>query len=270
MLRAARWARTGLHQVDENSGELPGQRTGRRWGCRRVGCCGAGTPKRPSAASTTSATLTSPGISVARLGLDLQDESCPTEVHSLGWTLRLWLPRIIARHRAKVSNGPTRGHQQSDRADQTHRVRVPAPPLLLDPGTALRRATRLGATRHRHTPLKSEEPDQGTLGQPADHHLRTVDEAHPISARFIDRLPCERNGTSDLFRPRRRRRRHRSRGRVRPDEGSLRVRGSGPVMLPRQLPCSGWFGTPGNSCSVGPAVTHPASLVARWGAKTAP
>jgi transposase len=44
---------------------------------------------------------------VTQLGLDLQDESCPTEVHSLGRTLRRWLDQITAWHQAKVTNGPT-------------------------------------------------------------------------------------------------------------------------------------------------------------------
>jgi transposase len=44
---------------------------------------------------------------VAQLGLDLQDESCPPEVHSLGRTLRRWLTHITAWHEAKVTNGPT-------------------------------------------------------------------------------------------------------------------------------------------------------------------
>lgn len=44
---------------------------------------------------------------VAQLGLDLQDESCPTEVQSLGRTLRRWLTQITNWHHAGVSNGPT-------------------------------------------------------------------------------------------------------------------------------------------------------------------
>jgi hypothetical protein len=44
---------------------------------------------------------------VAQLGLDLQDESCPLEVQSLGRTLRRWLDQITAWHQAKVTNGPT-------------------------------------------------------------------------------------------------------------------------------------------------------------------
>lgn len=44
---------------------------------------------------------------VERLGRDLQDESCPIEVRSLGRTLLRWKHQIAAWHRAHVSNGPT-------------------------------------------------------------------------------------------------------------------------------------------------------------------
>jgi transposase len=44
---------------------------------------------------------------VERLGHDLQDESCPIEVHSLGRTLLRWKHQIAAWHQAHVSNGPT-------------------------------------------------------------------------------------------------------------------------------------------------------------------
>lgn len=44
---------------------------------------------------------------VDRLGHDLQDESCPIEVRSLGRTLIRWRDQIAAWHRAHVSNGPT-------------------------------------------------------------------------------------------------------------------------------------------------------------------
>ncbi|MGF1617264.1 MAG: transposase, partial [Acidimicrobiia bacterium] len=44
---------------------------------------------------------------VAQLGEDLQDESCPPEVKSLGRTLRRWFDHIVAWHQARVSNGPT-------------------------------------------------------------------------------------------------------------------------------------------------------------------
>jgi len=44
---------------------------------------------------------------VDRLGHDLQDDSCPVEVRSLGRTLLRWKDQIAAWHRAHVSNGPT-------------------------------------------------------------------------------------------------------------------------------------------------------------------
>jgi len=44
---------------------------------------------------------------VSQLGDDLQDDSCPPEVHSLGRTLLRWLHQIVAWHHARVSNGPT-------------------------------------------------------------------------------------------------------------------------------------------------------------------
>jgi transposase len=44
---------------------------------------------------------------VARLGLDLQDESCPPEIQQLGRTITRWRHQIAAWHRSRVSNGPT-------------------------------------------------------------------------------------------------------------------------------------------------------------------
>lgn len=44
---------------------------------------------------------------VERLGNDLQDKTCPVEVHSLGRTLERWRDQIAAWHRAHVTNGPT-------------------------------------------------------------------------------------------------------------------------------------------------------------------
>jgi transposase len=46
-------------------------------------------------------------VFVDRLGHDLQDESCPEEVRSLGRTLLRWRDQIAAWHAAHVSNGPT-------------------------------------------------------------------------------------------------------------------------------------------------------------------
>ena len=53
---------------------------------------------------------TDPELAVAfveRLGHDLQDDSCPLEVRSLGRTLLRWRDQIAAWHQAHVSNGPT-------------------------------------------------------------------------------------------------------------------------------------------------------------------
>jgi transposase len=44
---------------------------------------------------------------VDRLGRDLQDETCPIEVRSLGRTLIRWKDQIAAWHHAHVTNGPT-------------------------------------------------------------------------------------------------------------------------------------------------------------------
>ena len=44
---------------------------------------------------------------VERLGADLQDETSPIEVRSLGRTLTRWRDQIAAWHRGHVSNGPT-------------------------------------------------------------------------------------------------------------------------------------------------------------------
>lgn len=44
---------------------------------------------------------------VSRLAVDLQDQTCPTEVRALGRTLAKWRHEIAAWHHAHVSNGPT-------------------------------------------------------------------------------------------------------------------------------------------------------------------
>lgn len=44
---------------------------------------------------------------VTKLGKDLQDESCPIEVRSLGRTLTKWRFQIAAWHKSHVTNGPT-------------------------------------------------------------------------------------------------------------------------------------------------------------------
>ena len=44
---------------------------------------------------------------VTQLAADLQDDSCPPEIRSLGRTIVRWRDQIVAWHRARVSNGPT-------------------------------------------------------------------------------------------------------------------------------------------------------------------
>lgn len=54
--------------------------------------------------------INDPGIArefVDQLAEDLQHDSCPPEVRSLGRTLRRWLDHIVAWHEAHVTNGPT-------------------------------------------------------------------------------------------------------------------------------------------------------------------
>ena len=118
---------------------------------------------------------------VDRLGRDLQDESCPLEVRSLGRTLIRWRDQIAAWHRAHVSQRADRSGQQPDQADQARRVRVHPVPQLPHPRAALRRQAELGPTRHHHTPLKSEEPFQhGGV---------------PRTAEGVRRLPTRRSPT---------------------------------------------------------------------------
>lgn len=71
---------------------------------------------------------------VERLGEDLQDESCPVEVRSLGRTLVRWKHQIAAWHRAHLSNAPTEAANNlikrikrvafGLRSFRNHRVRV--------------------------------------------------------------------------------------------------------------------------------------------------
>ena len=54
--------------------------------------------------------ITAPDVAadfVAQLTVDLQDDSCPPEVNSLGRTIARWRNQIVAWHRARVTNGPT-------------------------------------------------------------------------------------------------------------------------------------------------------------------
>jgi transposase len=44
---------------------------------------------------------------VDRLAGDLQDDSCPPEIHQLGRTVKRWHTQITNWHRVRLSNGPT-------------------------------------------------------------------------------------------------------------------------------------------------------------------
>ena len=93
-----------------------------------------------------------------QLADDLQHESCPPEINKLGRTIARWTPQITNWHISKVTNRCHRSPQQPHQTDQTHRVRVTQLRELPNPGPSLRRETQLGPPRHRHSPLKSEEP----------------------------------------------------------------------------------------------------------------
>jgi hypothetical protein len=47
------------------------------------------------------------GEFVDQLSVDVQDDTCPPEVRSLGRTIVRWRDQIVAWHEALVSNGPT-------------------------------------------------------------------------------------------------------------------------------------------------------------------
>ena len=95
---------------------------------------------------------------VERLGHDLQDESSPPEVRSLGRTLLRWKDQIVAWHEAHFTNARsetmnnlikrTKRAAFGFRSFTNYRVRA-----------SLRRQAQLGSTRHGHTPLISEAPD---------------------------------------------------------------------------------------------------------------
>ena len=107
---------------------------------------------------------------VTQLGHDLQDESCPVEVRSLGRTILRWREQIAAWHQARFTNAPTEAANNLIKRIKriafgftrfrNYRVRV----LLL------RRPAQLAPTRHGHTPVKSEEPSKG----PCENYLVVV------------------------------------------------------------------------------------------------
>ena len=93
-----------------------------------------------------------------QLADDLQDESCPPEINKLGRTIARWTPQITNWHISKVTNRRHRSPQQPHQTDQTSSVRVSQLRELPNPRPSLRRETQLGPPRHRHSPLKRDEP----------------------------------------------------------------------------------------------------------------
>jgi transposase len=70
--------------------------------------------------------ITDPALAgefVDQLGQDLQDESCPPEVRSLGRTIARWRDQIVAWHQALVSNGPPASRPTApDNHEQPHQA----------------------------------------------------------------------------------------------------------------------------------------------------
>ena len=89
---------------------------------------------------------------------DFAQRWMPHEVRRLGRTLRGWSAQIVAWHNARVSNGPTEAINNLIKRVKRVRVRVPSLRPLPHPRPALRRQTQLGATRHPHSTVRSEEP----------------------------------------------------------------------------------------------------------------
>ena len=98
-----------------------------------------------------------------QLADDLQDESCPPEIHKLGRTIARWTPQIANWHITRGDQRTNRSAQQPDQTRQTGSVRVPELRELPNPGPPLRRETQLGPTRIGHSPLKSDEPVKGNF-----------------------------------------------------------------------------------------------------------
>ena len=93
--RLDEWSAQGVGVASTNR-TPPGPGDTRRCNCQR--------------GHQTSERIPDPGLAgefVTQLGADLQDESYPEEVNSLGRTIVRWKNQITAWHQARVSNGPT-------------------------------------------------------------------------------------------------------------------------------------------------------------------
>jgi hypothetical protein len=76
---------------------------------------------------------------VDQLGDDLQDQSCPPDVRSMGRTIVRWRQHIVAWHHALVSNGPTEG--VNNLIKRIKRISVNRPSKLGGRGSARRAST---------------------------------------------------------------------------------------------------------------------------------
>ena len=117
-----------------------------------------GTPRKPSAASTTSTARSSPTPTSQNSPRTYTDADCPPELRRLGRTLGRWHhPDRELAPRPRLER-PHRSDQQPHQTRQTRRLRIPPLRALPDPGAALRRQTQLDTPRQRHSPLKTEAP----------------------------------------------------------------------------------------------------------------
>ena len=91
----------------------------------------------------------------AKLGIDLQDESCPPEIRRLGRTITKWRHQIAAWHQAKFTNGSTEAVNYLTKRVKQVAVGITNWSSYRTRATALRRPTRLDTPRPQPT-LKSE------------------------------------------------------------------------------------------------------------------
>jgi transposase len=127
--------------------------------------------------------LTDPALAeeyVCELAIDMQDNSHPPEVRSLGRTITRWFEEITNWHKAFVSKRTHRSGQQPHQADQTDRLRIPVFHQLPSPSPPIRRATQLGPTPDGHTPLISEGPIRRATYTSATPALEAVGEEHDL------------------------------------------------------------------------------------------
>ena len=105
----------------------------------------------------------------------------PAEINRLGRTIWNWRHQIANWHAARSHQRSHRGHHQPDQTRQTRRLRIHQLRQLPDPGPALRQQAQLGPPRHPHSPLKSEEPPNGSNEPRSGSPTSTTTESAPCS-----------------------------------------------------------------------------------------